>query len=314
VVSLQLAYGSAERFSDSSYSFTRAEAPEIVMKMIVFTDLDGTLLDAQTYSWQPAGEALEALRRRGGSLVLVSSKTLVEMELLHRELHFSDPFIVENGGGIAALQGTREAADLLEVLTDSDPIFRNDYVLFPLSKSYEDLVSALGEIAVETGCSLRGLSAMSDREITGLTGLDAEAVKRARMRDFDEPFLLGDSEPTSVERIISAASDRGLSVVRGGRFWHLIGHSGKGKAVAIVREAYRLRFPEIFSMGLGDSPNDFSFLELMDVSILVGVKTAGSVLPASLRRTMRVAKEGPQGWNEAVLGILSHWPDSWAQA
>jgi mannosyl-3-phosphoglycerate phosphatase len=130
------------------------------------------------------------------------------------------------------------------------------------------------------------------------------------MRDFDEPFLAGDGAPTSVERINLAASRRGLSVVQGGRFWHLIGHSGKGKAVAIVREAYRLRFPEVFSIGLGDSPNDFSFLELMDVSVLVGVKVAGHRLPASPAKALRVAKAGPEGWNEAVLGILAHCPDS----
>lgn len=284
------------------------------MKMIVFTDLDATLLDARTYSCRPATEALEALRRKDARLVPVSSKTLVEMQSLHRELKFPDPFICENGGGIAALPESQEAAFLSDLLPHVKPLLRNDYLLFPLGKSYDDLVVALDEIAVETGCSLRGFSAMSDRDVARLTGLSAADAKRARNRNFDEPFLPDNCEPATAEHIGLAASHRGLEVVRGGRFWHLIGHGGKGYAVSLVREAYRRRFPEIFSVGLGDSPNDFSFLELMDVPVLVGASAMSEPLPRSLLRAVRVAAGGPEGWNEAVLGILARRAESRAQA
>ena len=33
-----------------------------IVRLVVFTDLDGTLLDAVTYSFEAAGPALEALR------------------------------------------------------------------------------------------------------------------------------------------------------------------------------------------------------------------------------------------------------------
>ena len=78
------------------------------MKLVVFTDLDATLLDPDTYQWLPAQEALLALKARYSGLVLVSSKTHAEMLPLHRELGLSDPFIVENGGGIALSEGAPE--------------------------------------------------------------------------------------------------------------------------------------------------------------------------------------------------------------
>jgi len=284
------------------------------MKIIVFTDLDATLLDATTYSWRPAAGAVEALRRRDGALVLVSSKTLPEMAPLHCELNFQHPCIVENGGGIAALSGSPEATHLSKLLSSVQPLERGDFELFPLGKPYAELIEALEAIAVDTGCSLRGFSAMSDREVARLTGLSVRAAKKARSRDFDEPFLMGDSAPVAAEHVRLAALQRGLSVVKGGRFWHLIGHGGKGNAVAVLQEVYQRLVPDIFCVGLGDSPNDFSFLELMDLPILVGARPDDEPLPRSLIGALRIAKAGPEGWNEAVLGILARCAHSWAQA
>ncbi len=68
---------------------------------LVATDLDGTLLDRETYDFAPARPALDALRERGVPLVLVSSKTRAEMEPLAEA---SAPgarragSVVENGG------------------------------------------------------------------------------------------------------------------------------------------------------------------------------------------------------------------------
>ena len=44
-------------------------------KLIVYTDLDGSLLDGTSYSYEAATPALTALREQGIPLVLVSSKT-----------------------------------------------------------------------------------------------------------------------------------------------------------------------------------------------------------------------------------------------
>lgn len=46
--------------------------------MVVFTDLDGTLLDHHTYQANEAAEALRLLEARGWPLVFCSSKTFSE--------------------------------------------------------------------------------------------------------------------------------------------------------------------------------------------------------------------------------------------
>ena len=48
-------------------------------RLVIFTDLDGTLLDGNTYAFDAATEALDAARSHQIPVVLVSSKTRAEM-------------------------------------------------------------------------------------------------------------------------------------------------------------------------------------------------------------------------------------------
>lgn len=273
------------------------------MKIIVFTDLDATLLDSETYSWSPAQEGLKALKEREASIVLVSSKTLPEMELLHRDLSLEAPFVVENGGGIVFSSGHPLFSEIVSRTRHSAREY-GDYGLISLGTEYDELVRILDEIARELGFPLKGFSSMSNVEVAALTGLDLEEASRARSRMFDEPFLILDSTDEKGNAVRQTAQAKGLTAVQGGRFWHLIGHSGKGAAVTLLIEAYRQRYGPVFTLGLGDSPNDFPFLELVDTPVLVGREGDPSHVPAVLHAIRRTRSPGPEGWNDAVLEIL----------
>jgi len=73
--------------------------------LIVFSDLDGSLLDHDTYDWRPARPALEALGERDIPLVLVSSKTLAELEEYRGQLDLPHPVVAENGAVLAKDEG-----------------------------------------------------------------------------------------------------------------------------------------------------------------------------------------------------------------
>ena len=68
--------------------------------VIVVSDLDGTLLDHETYSFDAARPALARLRQADVPLVLCTSKTRAEVESIRRSLDNEHPFIVENGGAV----------------------------------------------------------------------------------------------------------------------------------------------------------------------------------------------------------------------
>jgi ribonucleotide monophosphatase NagD (HAD superfamily) len=56
-------------------------------KTIVFTDLDGTLLDESTYSHAEASPALHLILATSTPLVLCSSKTRAEIEVLREQMN-----------------------------------------------------------------------------------------------------------------------------------------------------------------------------------------------------------------------------------
>ena len=69
-------------------------------QVLVFADLDGTLLDHRFYSWEGAETALSFIKREGIPLIFCSSKTRWEILPLREKLDNHDPFISENGGAI----------------------------------------------------------------------------------------------------------------------------------------------------------------------------------------------------------------------
>lgn len=273
---------------------------------VVFTDLDGTLLDADTYSWAAATPALEALRIRGIPLILVSSKTRAEIEPLRRRLQHRDPFIVENGAAIFVPQGL--FAFPLERVRTKSP-----YEVIELGLPYYMLRDVLKQIedAVET--PLHGFGDLSVDDIMQLTGLSRTDATLAKMREYDEPYLL-EGPPALIEEVCRQIVMRGLRWTKGGRLYHLTGDNDKGEAAELLLRCYRrqqgLRHQtdRVESIGIGDSINDAPLLAVVDHPILVQ-KPDGSFDPdIHLPQLIRAPGIGPQGWNAAILALLDQFP------
>ena len=65
----------------------------------VVTDVDGTLMD-HSYDLTPARETIKILQQLSVPVILCTSKTAAEVEIIRKDLKLSDPYIVENGGAI----------------------------------------------------------------------------------------------------------------------------------------------------------------------------------------------------------------------
>ena len=188
---------------------------------LVATDLDGTLLDRETYDFAPARPALDALREARVPLVLCSSKTRAEMEPLAVAIGAPGPLVVENGGAV--------------VHRRSVP---------PLGAPRDRLLVELPAVAREAGVRVRPFAAMSVAEVAALTGLPPEQAALAMRREYDEPFVVEDPPGRDLEvdaRLDRAARGRGLRVTHGGRVHHLTGPADKGRAVGAGARLARRR-------------------------------------------------------------------------
>ena len=251
---------------------------------VVFTDLDGTLLDAATYSFEAAAPALGEIRAAGIPVVPVTSKTRAETEWWRERLGLPTPYVVENGG--AAL------------IPDGCFSFRVPPRL-EFGTPYAELISALAEASAWSGCRVRGFSQMTTAEVAEVCGLPAEQAALARRREYDEPFVILD--PGGEKELLAAIEGQGLRWTRGGRFHHILGGGDKAQAVAALLDLYRRESGRVHAIGLGDAWNDIGFLRLMDSAVVVDSADADRMM-AELPGARRTELPGPAGWSQALVG------------
>jgi mannosyl-3-phosphoglycerate phosphatase len=263
---------------------------------LIFTDLDGTLLDHDTYSFEPALPALKALKEKNIPLIICTSKTRAEIEKWRLELHNDHPFIAENGGAIYIPKGYFPHTFCFERE-------KNNYLAIELGTPYAQLRDILNRIRNSLQLELKGFGDLSPEEVARLCGFSPEDAKLAKKREYDEPFLL--EEESAINKIQKMASLSNLQVTRGGRFFHLMGENDKGEALRLLTDMYRKKTEHIETLALGDSLSDLPMLRAADHPVLVQ-KPEGSYDPEVKLPNLYLAPGiGPAGWNESVLKLLN---------
>ncbi|WP_035266584.1 mannosyl-3-phosphoglycerate phosphatase [Ahrensia sp. 13_GOM-1096m] len=250
--------------------------------LLIFTDLDGTLLDHETYSYEAALSAIELLRQRGIGLVLASSKTAAEIAPLRAELGFSHcPAIVENGAGLMLphMQAGEASGD------------------------YEKIQSALNMLPNELRSQFTGFSQMSVEDVIAVTGLTREASQLAKKRQFSEPGIFhGNREQR--EAFVEAAKAAGLIAKQGGRF---LTFSFGGDKAEQMQAILAKQENETISIALGDAPNDIAMLEAADIGVIIANPAHDKIkhlIGEDHGKIIRASKNGPEGWNLAVLKLV----------
>jgi len=265
------------------------------MKQIVFTDLDGTLLDPITYSYERSLVGINRLKQNGIPIIFCSAKTRAEQEVYRREMEVSHPFIVENGGAVFIPHGYFQLPFEHHKVID-------DLLIIELGDSHKEIKKLLDKIKKEGHFHFKEFSDMSAEEVALESGLDIESAKLAKQREYDETVkfeVTGDELDTALERIKQA----GLNWTHGGRFYDIMGNNDKGKAVRIVTDLYCKMWGEIKTIGLGDSLNDLPMLSAVDIPILVQ-KADYSWESIDLPHLHRVQGVGPEGWSRAIQELF----------
>ena len=259
---------------------------------IVFSDLDGTLLDHDTYSFQDASNAIDILKTHNIPLILCTSKTRAEIEYFKNKLGNNHPFISENGGAIFIPKEYFSTQFLFQKNT-------KNYYVIELGTSYRTLRKYIK--ILKGKYDIKSFADMSVKKVAEETNLDLKKASLAKNRDYSIPFKILKNEQT--EDILKEIANYELQVTRGGRYYHLIGTNSKGSAVKILSYIFKKEFDEPFkSIGIGDSENDFPMLDVVDIPYLV-MKPDNTYASSEYFHANGI---GPVGWKKVIEREVSH--------
>lgn len=254
----------------------------LMKNIVIFSDLDGTLLDHHTYSFEAALPMVAALKASDIPLVIVTSKTKNEVIRLQKLLQIDHPFIVENGAGIIIPK-------------------EGSYEVIALGYGYDYVREAFERYAQSV--DIHGFFDMTLEEIMEHTQLPKQQASDSKIRLFTEPFIMRD--PSQLEKLEAMAEKDDLQIVKGGRFYHLITKGqDKAKAIQAMRLYFEGRREKHFqTLALGDSENDRSMLQSVDIPILIP-HPDGTFMPCRIPNLIRAPFPGPKGWNIALKALF----------
>ncbi len=254
------------------------------MRHLLFSDVDGTMLDVDTYRWDEALPGIECARRHDVPIIFNTSKTEQETRLLGETLEIDAPFSIENGGAVYVPPGTFDDGE--------------KEGLIPFGAPYPVIRAALDELA--PSFRFQGISDMSEKEVEAACGLPAGAVAAARERRFTEPLVWRD-EPERLDEFAEQLRSHGLHLKRGDRFVHVMGATDKRVALEHLVPRYRRQYPGVVSVALGNGPNDLGMMGAADIAVVINnpggrnIQYPGARVPEGT---------GPAAWSRAVQALL----------
>ncbi|MCY4358792.1 MAG: HAD-IIB family hydrolase [Gammaproteobacteria bacterium] len=253
--------------------------------LLIFTDLDGTLMEHETYSMQAASEALAELNSRRIVPILNSSKTQQEMLAIQQRLGIDGPYICENGAALFNVSccGPKKQGKVFGT---------------PLSH----WLNRVHQLRDQMKVRFEGFSDWTGTEIASLTGLNKDQAELSRQRQFSEPILWKDTA-ARFDEFCEALKAIDLQLTKGGRFVSIQGHFDKSTAMHWLRK--EIAGSDAITVALGDSPNDYAMLNAADIAVIIKSAKSDQIELNKPQYIIRSQWPGPAGWQEAIMEILS---------
>jgi D-glycerate 3-kinase len=264
---------------------------------IIFTDLDGTLLDHFDYSFSKAESVIDELKKRQIPIIPNTSKTFAEMVNIQVSLALDSPFIIENGAAVYIPVGYfKDQPD--------GTIRQGNYWVKEFCPPRSHWLSLLESVSEQYGDLFQGFSKLSLDELCNLTGLSPESAEFALDRKYTEP-LLWHGDNCNKDEFIAHMESLGAHMLQGGRFLHVGGHSDKGLALTWLANVFSKQLKvTVQTIALGDSHNDNEMLEIADIAMQIKSPIHPFPMLNKTNNCFRSTEFGPKGWAECLSNFF----------
>ncbi len=256
-------------------------------KILIFTDLDGSLLHRDTFKFDEIKDYLKQLISKGIFIIPNTSKTEKEILEFNNELGSSLPYISENGSAINGL-------DLLNSNLPKELILSREKD--SLIKIFEKLVP----VNLQNKC--KWLSEMDKKKQSLIFGLENDKLKMALDRKYTIPFLFegNKSERNELSKIVK---NKGLALQEGGRVINLTDKVNKAKALQVFVRFFKKNNKNVKTIAVGDNYNDLDMLKTSKFPCLVfNDKFTLDEIP--IKNLITTNKPSPEGWADVIKKAL----------
>jgi len=258
-----------------------------MQKILIFTDLDGSLLHRDTFKFDPIKDYILSLVNQGIIIIPNSSKTEREIEKFSEELGVKLPYISENGSSIQGLN-----------LINAN--FPNKIVL---SREKEELIKIFNDkVPEQLKDKCIEISKINKKKQEKIFGQKDDNLKNALNRKYTLPFLFkGDkTEKNKLSKILSSSS---LTLQEGGRVVNLCDNINKVKSMNKVIKILKKTEDRIKSIAVGDNYNDLEMLKNCDIPCLV-FNDKFKLDQININNLIFSNKPSPEGWADVIKKAL----------
>lgn len=257
--------------------------------VLFFSDVDGTLLDREgTYAMTASELAVVQTRV---SVILASSRTILELSRNQRDLGLEGPVVAENGA-VVALPWSDAIADV-GVREEID--------------GRVWCVVAVGAPAPELRADARAIAAS-----LGVAFVDQGDVEPGVGRRYSLAVRpLPDQDPSALDALADRLRRHGRTVASGGTWFCVTGGADKGRGLRTVLDSDpRLARHHACVAAAGDGDNDVPLLLAADRRFVIG-HDDGTWHPAlrALPQVECVPIPGIAGWREVIRRLTAPQED-----
>jgi mannosyl-3-phosphoglycerate phosphatase family protein len=268
-------------------------------RYLIFTDMDGTLLDHYTYTCDPARPLLKSLERDAIPVIPISSKTKEELAFLRLDIENNHPFITENGAAIYIPVGYFPTQP-------EDTVSKQSYWIKEFVQDRHTWQQIIDECSTQFNDSFKTFDQIGVEGIIEMTQLDHDSALRASQRHYGEPVVWYGTDYQK-QIFIDALTSKGAYVLQGGRFMHVSGKCDKGLALDWLKKLYQSydSTSNYIAIAAGDSHNDIAMLEQADKAIIIRSPVHAPPQLSKQDGIYLTNDMGPEGWVEGITHIFS---------